>query len=973
MPAEGDRGQQGHGQGLAHGRPGAARSPRAATRGRSRPAPARPPGAPRPAGPWRPWPRAAGAGPSGVDPEPLQHAVAALEPGGDPEGDHRRRHDGQGEDPRDEEGDRLRWCRSAPRGPSRRRPGRPPGCPIGEEQRLPAPQRHAGLGPHLGRQSALTDCPGLGAASVGRAVLAVLGSRFACDRAPGRSPRATGPARRSVRVASCSASQAARRAVSAGERGGGHPVAAGRLLGHVGPEARRRGPPTSRPAGAPKVTSGRLRPRRRPARPGSPGPRPGPRRTITTRSAMPLGLGQLVGGEHHAHPALGQAGHDRRASAGGPRGRRRPSARPRRPPRAGPPGPGPARAAAARPPRGGARGWRATRVSDDQVEQAVGVLGRRRSRRRTGRGPGGARASGRSRRAGASPRSGAPAPGGRPPGRGRGPAPGPPPGGGSPRGSRRWRSSRHRSDRGGPAPRPAEAWSDSPSTAVAAPVADDQLLDLDRRRRPPGRSGLVGRAGIGLHATVGAAMIDIRAGPRRPGCGEGRARPAGASTRPRSTGCAALDAAHRRRPGPAGVAAGRGEGDLPAGGRGPQGRGRCDAPSELAGREPSARASERTAAVDGRRRRASRSAGRCSTCPTCPSDEAPDGAGPEDNVVVREWWPGGRRRAGGPVPAEHQRVPHWEVGETLGLLDMARGRPAGRLDVPPLPGCRGPAAAGAHLVRPRPPRRRLRGDPPAHPGAHRDDDLDRPPAQVLRRGLPRRARRPVGHPDGRGAAHLDAPRRDPGRGRPPGAADGGDRSASAARPAPPGATPGASCGSTSSRRSSCSPTPRAEQAPAVHADILARAEGLLRAISASRYRVLDLCAGDLGASSARTFDLEVYSPGCDRWLEVSSVSWFRDYQARRANVRYRPAPAAAAGSGAHRQRLGPGLGPHLGGPGRDRPPARRLGPVPRVPGAVAGVDGGARPLNGWGGSHHVVVLSRRSPRPGRRAAPRSRR
>jgi seryl-tRNA synthetase len=56
-----------------------------------------------------------------------------------------------------------------------------------------------------------------------------------------------------------------------------------------------------------------------------------------------------------------------------------------------------------------------------------------------------------------------------------------------------------------------------------------------------------------------------------------------------------------------------------------------------------------------------------------------------------------------------------------------------------------------------------------------------------------------------------------------------------------------------------------------------------------RYRVLDLCCGDLSGSSARTFDLEVYAPGVDRWLEVSSVSWFRDYQARRANVRYRPA------------------------------------------------------------------------------------
>ena len=53
--------------------------------------------------------------------------------------------------------------------------------------------------------------------------------------------------------------------------------------------------------------------------------------------------------------------------------------------------------------------------------------------------------------------------------------------------------------------------------------------------------------------------------------------------------------------------------------------------------------------------------------------------------------------------------------------------------------------------------------------------------------------------------------------------------------------------------------------------------------------MLDLCTGDLGGPSARTFDLEVYSSGVDKWLEVSSTSWYRDYQARRAQVRYRPA------------------------------------------------------------------------------------
>jgi len=56
---------------------------------------------------------------------------------------------------------------------------------------------------------------------------------------------------------------------------------------------------------------------------------------------------------------------------------------------------------------------------------------------------------------------------------------------------------------------------------------------------------------------------------------------------------------------------------------------------------------------------------------------------------------------------------------------------------------------------------------------------------------------------------------------------------------------------------------------------------------------LELCTGDLGTSSARTVDLEVWSPGVDRWLEVSSISWFRDFQARRANVRYRSAEGTA--------------------------------------------------------------------------------
>jgi seryl-tRNA synthetase len=56
------------------------------------------------------------------------------------------------------------------------------------------------------------------------------------------------------------------------------------------------------------------------------------------------------------------------------------------------------------------------------------------------------------------------------------------------------------------------------------------------------------------------------------------------------------------------------------------------------------------------------------------------------------------------------------------------------------------------------------------------------------------------------------------------------------------------------------------------------------------YRVKLLAAGDTGFSSAKTYDLEVYAPGVDKWLEVSSCSVFTDFQARRANIRYRPAP-----------------------------------------------------------------------------------
>jgi seryl-tRNA synthetase len=78
--------------------------------------------------------------------------------------------------------------------------------------------------------------------------------------------------------------------------------------------------------------------------------------------------------------------------------------------------------------------------------------------------------------------------------------------------------------------------------------------------------------------------------------------------------------------------------------------------------------------------------------------------------------------------------------------------------------------------------------------------------------------------------------------------------------------------------------------PAQGADMLIelrdRAERLIAGLELP-YRIIEICTGDMGQSHHRSFDIEVYAPGCDNWLEVSSVSWFSDYQARRADIRYR--------------------------------------------------------------------------------------
>ncbi len=273
--------------------------------------------------------------------------------------------------------------------------------------------------------------------------------------------------------------------------------------------------------------------------------------------------------------------------------------------------------------------------------------------------------------------------------------------------------------------------------------------------------------------------------------------------------------------------------------------------------------------------------------PNLPSPDAPDGAGEEDNVELRRWWPGIEEGAPEPTYEDHQRVPHWEVGEELSILDMERGaKIAGSM----FPLFRG---AGSRLLRAlgsfaldshldayeevRPPTFALTETltatghlPKFHEEAYlmeRDDLWAIPTAEVPLTSFHR----------GEILAEEDLPVRltalTPCFRREAGAAGRDTRGLLRVH-------------EFDKVELFAYTTP--DQAEAAHLDILERAEQLLRSLGL-HYRVLDLCTGDIGGSAARTFDLEVYSPGVDRWLEVSSVSWFSDYQARRAQVRYRPA------------------------------------------------------------------------------------
>lgn len=264
-----------------------------------------------------------------------------------------------------------------------------------------------------------------------------------------------------------------------------------------------------------------------------------------------------------------------------------------------------------------------------------------------------------------------------------------------------------------------------------------------------------------------------------------------------------------------------------------------------------------------------------------PAPECPDGADEHANVVLRV------ENFDPDSYGPHQRVPHWEIGEALGILDVERGaKMSGSMFVLY-------RRKGAALVRAlvqyaldrnadsyeeiRPPTL-VRTDTMIATGhlpkfaddayyLERDDLWAIPTAEVPLTSLARDEILDESVLPMRLMAHTSCFRREAG---------------SAGRD-----TRGLLRVHEFDKVEILAYT-TPEQASAAHDDILGRAEALIRDLGLA-YRIVDICTGDLGSSSARTWDIEVYAPGADRWLEVSSCSWFADYQARRANIRYRPA------------------------------------------------------------------------------------
>ena len=269
--------------------------------------------------------------------------------------------------------------------------------------------------------------------------------------------------------------------------------------------------------------------------------------------------------------------------------------------------------------------------------------------------------------------------------------------------------------------------------------------------------------------------------------------------------------------------------------------------------------------------------------PNIPSDLVPDGAGENDNPTVK-----------GPIGSvnqadypEYQRVPHWEIGAALGILDNER---AAKISGSMFTMLRGLGATMSRALcqlaldrnadsfeEIRPPTLvttatlTATGQLPKFAedafAIERDDLWCVPTAEVPLTSINRDELLDENTLPRRYMAHTSCFRREAG--------SAGKDTRGLLR-------------SHEFDKVEILAYATAAQAPALLDEMVARAEGTI-AVLGLPYRIIEICTGDLGQSHHRSFDIEVYAPGCDRWLEVSSISWFSDYQGRRGNLRYRPA------------------------------------------------------------------------------------
>jgi seryl-tRNA synthetase len=274
--------------------------------------------------------------------------------------------------------------------------------------------------------------------------------------------------------------------------------------------------------------------------------------------------------------------------------------------------------------------------------------------------------------------------------------------------------------------------------------------------------------------------------------------------------------------------------------------------------------------------------------PNLPADSAPDGASEEDNVVLRQE---------GPDPASyaaHQRVPHWETGADLGILDLERGaKISGSMFTVLRGGLATMARALCQLALDR--------------NADAYEEI-RPPSLVRTETLTASGQLPkfaddsylVERDDLWAIATSEIPLASLYRDE---VIDEAELPFRFMAYSPCFRRESGSAGRDTRGllrvhefdKVELFAVSTPEQAPAMFDEMLGRAEARLVDLGLT-YRLLEICTGDFGQAHHRSIDLEVYAPGVDRWLEVSSVSWVSDYQARRANLRYKPSDPERSGT-----------------------------------------------------------------------------